>query len=182
MKRYLGRMGGKAPSPPRKPWTKIAWSGTGAFLGIYLVAVLNRLIDSELTAHLFLIGSFGASAALIYGVPQAEFAQPRNVLGGHVLGALIGITLYKVMPEPAVLSSALAVALAVVAMLATRTMHPPAAGTALIAVTGSSNSHVLGYTFVLTPVALGAVILLLVGLAFNNLSGNPRRHYPVYWY
>lgn len=78
--------------------------------------------------------------------------------------------------------SALAVALSIVAMHATRTLHPPGGATALIAVSGSSNSHMLGYSFVLSPVALGALIMLLVALLINNLSGNPKRHYPVYWF
>lgn len=181
MRYYFKRMGSKAASPPRKPWTKIAWSGVGAFVGIYLVAVLSDFVSSDITDHLFLIGSFGASAVLIYGAPQTEFSQPRNLVGGHVLSALIGISLYKLMPEPVALASALAVALSVVVMHATRTLHPPGGATALIAVTGSSNSHVLGYSFVLAPVALGALVLLLVALLINNLSGNPKRHYPVYW-
>jgi CBS domain-containing membrane protein len=181
MKFYFKRMAGKATSPPRKPWRKIAWSGLGAFVGIFLVAVLNRLISSSLTEHLFLIGSFGASAVLIYGAPQAEFSQPRNLVGGHLISAIIGITLYKLLPDSGALASALAVSLAVVAMHATRTLHPPGGATALIAATGSSGSHVLGYMFVLTPVAVGALVMLAVALVVNNLSGNPKRHYPVFW-
>lgn len=181
MRYYLKRMGHKAACPPRKPWSKIVWSGLGAFLGIYLVAILSKFVSNDITAHLVLIGSFGASAVLIYGAPQAEFSQPRNLVGGHVLSALIGISLYKLMPEPVALASALAVALSIIGMHITRTLHPPGGATALIAVTGSSGSHVLGYSFVLTPVALGALVLLLVALLVNNLSSNPKRHYPVYW-
>jgi CBS-domain-containing membrane protein len=181
MRYYFKRMGSKAASPPRRPWTKIAWSGLGAFVGIYLVATLSKFVSSDITDHLFLIGSFGASAVLLYGAPQAEFSQPRNLVGGHVLSALIGITLYKLFPEPVALVSALAVALSIIAMHATRTLHPPGGATALIAVSGSSNSHLLGYGFVLAPVALGALVMLLVALVINNLSSNPKRHYPVYW-
>ncbi|MDI6747783.1 MAG: HPP family protein [Rhodocyclaceae bacterium] len=182
MRYYFKRMGSKTPCPPRKPWTKIAWSGLGAFVGIYLVAVMSTLVSQDITDHLFLIGSFGASAVLLYGAPQAEFSQPRNLVGGHVLSALIGITLCKLFPEPVALISALAVALSLVAMHATRTIHPPGGATALIAVSGSSNSHMLGYSFVLSPVALGALVMLLVALLINNLSGNPKRHYPMYWF
>lgn len=182
MRFYLKRMAGKGSNPPRRPWSKIAWSGLGAFVGIYLVAMLNNFVSTGITDHLFLIGSFGASAVLLYGAPQAEFSQPRNLVGGHVLSALIGISLYKLMPEPVALASALAVALSIVAMHATRTLHPPGGATALIAVTGSSNSHVLGYTFVLAPVALGALVMLAVALVVNNFSGNPKRHYPLYWF
>ncbi len=181
MRYYFKRMGSKAASPPRRPWTRIAWSGVGAFVGIYLVATMSKFVSNEIADHLFLIGSFGASAVLLYGAPQAEFSQPRNLVGGHVLSALIGISLYKLMPDLVPLASALAVALSIVAMHATRTLHPPGGATALIAVSGSSNSHMLGYSFVLSPVALGALVMLLVALLINNLSSNPKRHYPVYW-
>ena len=76
MRYYFKRMGSKAASPPRRPWTKIAWSGLGAFVGIYLVATLSKFVSNDITDHLFLIGSFGASAVLLYGAPQAEFSQP----------------------------------------------------------------------------------------------------------
>ena len=67
-------------------------------------------------------------------------------------------------------------------MHATRTLHPPGGATALIAVIGSSQIHDLGFMFVVTPIATGALILLLIALAVNNLSRNPKRHYPRYWW
>jgi CBS-domain-containing membrane protein len=39
----------------------------------------------------------------------------------------------------------------------------------------------MGYMFVVSPIGLGAIILLLVALVINNLSNNPKRHYPQYW-
>jgi CBS domain-containing membrane protein len=63
----------------------------------------------------------------------------------------------------------------------TRTLHPPGGATALIAVIGSSQIHQLGYMFVLSPIALGALVMLLIALFVNNLSNNPKRHYPRYW-
>jgi CBS-domain-containing membrane protein len=180
MRYYFKRMGSKAASPPRKPWTKIAWSGLGAFVGIYLVATLSQLVSNDITDHLFLIGSFGASAVLLYGAPQAEFSQPRNLVGGHVLSALIGITLYKLFPEPVALVSALAVALSIIAMHATRTLHPPGGATALIATLGTPEISRLGYGYVLMPATLGPLLLLLVALLVNNLPKT--RRYPEVWW
>ncbi len=182
MRNFFQKMKGTAKSPPRKPFSKIAWSWLGAFIGIYLISILNRLFHADATDNLFLIGSFGASAVLVYGAPQAEFSQPRNLLGGHILSALVGITVYKLIPGDVSLASALAVSLSIMAMHLTRTLHPPGGATALIAVIGSSEIHALGYIFVLSPVALGAVVILLVALVINNLSSNPKRHYPVFWY
>jgi CBS domain-containing membrane protein len=64
----------------------------------------------------------------------------------------------------------------------TRTLHPPGGATALIAVIGSAQIHALGYLFVITPIAIGAFILLIIALAVNNMSDNPKRHYPRYWW
>jgi CBS domain-containing membrane protein len=82
MRYYFKRMGSKAASPPRRPWTRIAWSGLGAFVGIYLVATMSKFVGNDLGDRLFLIGSFGASAVLLHGASQGEFSQPRNFVGG----------------------------------------------------------------------------------------------------
>ena len=80
------------------------------------------------------------------------------------------------------LLSALAVSLSIVLMHITRTLHPPGGATALIAVIGSSQIHELGYMYVITPIATGAFILLIIALVVNNMSNNPNRHYPRYWW
>lgn len=130
--------------------------------------------------NLFLIGSFGATAVLLYGAPAVPFAQPRYVLGGHFLSALIGVTVYQLLPDPVWLASALAVSFAILAMYLTQTTHPPGGATALIAVIGSNKVHALGFWYVLDPVLEGIALLLLVALLVNNLS--PERRYPHYWW
>ena len=179
---FFEKMKGGAACPPRKPFSKIAWSWLGAFVGIYLVSILSRLTHTDPLDSLFLVGSFGASAVLIYGAPQVEFAQPRNLLGGHIISAAIGVTIYKYVALDIALLGALAVSLSIVAMHFTRTMHPPGGATALIAVIGSAEVHSIGYQFVMTPIASGALVLLIVALVVNNLSSNPKRHYPRYWF
>lgn len=181
IKAFFKRMKGGEPGPPRKPFSKIAWSWLGAFIGIYLVSVMSRFTHAELLNSLFLVGSFGASAVLIYGAPQAEFSQPRNLLGGHIISAAIGVTVYKYLSLDVALLGALAVSLSIVAMHFTRTLHPPGGATALTSVIGSAEVHNTGYLFVLSPVGTGAIIMLLVALVVNNLSSNPKRHYPKYW-
>ena len=181
MNSFFKRMRGGETCPPRKPFSKIAWSWLGAFLGIYLVSVMSRLMHLDLLNSMFLVGSFGASAVLIYGAPQAEFSQPRNLVGGHVISAIIGVSIYKYLSLDIAILGALAVSLSIVAMHFTRTLHPPGGATALIAVIGSAQVHSSGYMFVLSPIATGAVILLVVALFVNNLSSNPKRHYPRYW-
>ena len=152
------------------------WSFLGAFIGIGLIAYIQSLKFPPLE-NVFLIGSFGASAVLVYGAIQSPLAQPRNLIGGHVVSAIVGVTVAKVMPDIIWLTAPLAVATSIVAMQITRSLHPPGGATALIAVSGGTKIAELGYLYVITPVFSGALILLLVALIFNNIT--KKRHYPV---
>jgi CBS domain-containing membrane protein len=148
----------------------------GAFAGIGLVGFINSRYF-VLNDNLFLIGSFGASSVLIYGVINSPLAQPRNLIGGHLICAVIGVTVHKIIPDEIWLASALAVALSIVAMQITKTLHPPGGATALIANIGSEKIKALGYVYVLSPVLTGVMILFVVALIFNNISKS--RSYPL---
>ncbi|MBW2066361.1 MAG: HPP family protein [Deltaproteobacteria bacterium] len=176
---YLAKMKGNTKSPPRVGLDEILWSWAGAFLGITPVAYLNYNI-LEGTDLVMVIGSFGASAVLIYGAVKSPLAQPRNLIGGHVLSAVIGIICYKLFNMHMWLAASLAVATAIALMHATKTLHPPGGATALIAVIGSEKIHDLGYLYALIPVGAGALIMLIVALMVNNISKN--RQYPEFWF
>lgn len=104
-------------------------------------------------------------------------AQPRNLLGGHLISAFIGVTIVKVFPDIIWFTAPLAVSFSIVAMQITKTLHPPGGATSLIAVIGSEKVKSLGYFFVFSPVLTGALILLGVALVFNNAT--PLRKYPI---
>lgn len=181
LKKYLSRMRGTEKCPPRKPFSKIVWSWVGAFAGIFAITQLNGLLEINGVDSLFLIGSFGASAVLLYGVPMAELSQPRNLILGHVISATIGVSIYYLISDNTSIACALAVSTSIAAMHYTRSLHPPAGATALIAIIGAPKIHQLGYWYILSPVLTGALILLIIALIINNLSSNPKRHYPRYW-
>ncbi|MCP4686449.1 MAG: HPP family protein [Desulfobacterales bacterium] len=175
---YFNKMKGMSKSPPTVSLSEIAWSWIGAFLGISAVAYINyNLIEK--TDFVMVIGSFGASAVLIYGAIKSPLAQPRNLVGGHVISAIIGVACYKMFPDQIWLASSLAVATAIAVMHATKTLHPPGGATALIAVIGSGKIHDLGFLYALAPVGLGAVIMLVVALLVNNIPRS--REYPEFW-
>ena len=119
---------------------------------------------------------------MAYGIPQAEFSQPRNLIGGHVVSALVGVCIFQVLGADSIASYPLAVALAILAQQVTRTVHPPGGATALIAVIGGESIHELGFLYVLCPVLVGSVIMVLVALLVNNFSGDSKRNYPSYWW
>ena len=171
-------MKGTTKSPPMVSFSEIGWSWIGAFLGIAAVAYINFNII-EGTDLVMVIGSFGASAVLIYGAVKSPLAQPRNLIGGHIISAVVGVTCYKVFPSQMWLASSLAVATAIAIMHATKTLHPPGGATALIAVIGSNKIHSLGDLYAIIPAGLGAVIMLVVALLVNNIPKG--RRYPDFW-
>jgi CBS-domain-containing membrane protein len=175
---YFEKMKGTTKSPPRVSFSEIIWSWIGAFIGISMVSYINYNV-LEKTDFVMVIGSFGATAVLVYGAIRSPLAQPRNVVGGHILSAIIGVTCYQLFGSHLWLASALAVATAIAVMHATKTLHPPGGATSLIAVIGSTKIHSLGYLYVLIPTALGASVMLLVALAVNNIPAN--RRYPEFW-
>lgn len=175
---YFQKMKGVSSSPPAPGIQEIAWSWLAAFLGIAAVSVIHFNL-LEQTDLIMVIGSFGASAVLIYGAIRSPLAQPRNLLGGHILSAIIGVFCYQTFHGEMWLAAALAVATAIAVMHATRTLHPPGGATALIAVLGGEKVHELGYLYVLVPVASGALIMLLVALLINNIPKT--RKYPDFW-
>ena len=156
-------------------FTENFWAFLGSFVGIGIIAYLQ----SKTLPHsdvVFLIGSFGASCVLIYGVIQSPLAQPRNLIGGHVISAIVGVTIAKFMPDIMWLNASLSVSISIVLMQLTKTLHPPGGATALIAVTGSTEIKNLGYWYVISPVLSGVLILLFVALIFNNMTS--KRSYP----
>lgn len=153
----------------------LVWSWMGSFLGILAIAFfhLNFLNDIDMS---LIIGSFGASAVLIYGAIHSPLAQPRNVLGGHILSAIVGVASFKLCGDYLWLCAALAVATSILIMQLTLTLHPPGGATALIAVIGSEQIHALGFYYVLVPVASGAVVMLFIAFVVNNIP--KKRYYP----
>ncbi|WP_294820392.1 HPP family protein [uncultured Flavobacterium sp.] len=151
------------------------WAFVGSFIGLGTIAFLQYKALPEQDV-IFLIGSFGASCVLVYGVIQSPLAQPRNLIGGHVISAFIGVTVQKLLPDIVWLAAPLAVSLSIVSMQITKTLHPPGGATALIAVTASPEIKAMGYMYLLTPVLTGALVLLAAALIFNNMTRN--RQYP----
>jgi len=176
---YFEKMAGMTKSPAKVSLSEILWSWFGAFWGISAVSYMNYDILQK-TDFVMVIGSFGASAVLIYGAIKSPLAQPRNLIGGHVISAIVGVSCYKVLGSQMWLASSVAVATAIAVMHATKTLHPPGGATSLIAVIGSSKVHALGYLYAVIPSGIGAAIMLLVALLVNNIPQN--RRYPEFWF
>lgn len=145
----------------------------GSLFGIFLTGLLCHLAGWVLPGLPWLVAPLGASAVLIFAVPASPMAQPWPVVGGNTLSALAGIAGVHgahLLGSPE-LAAALAVATAIALMLALRCLHPPGGATALMMVLGGISSPV----FAFYPVMLNSVLLVLMGILYNNAT---RRAYP----
>jgi len=179
VREYLSKMKGGAKSPPGVGLGEVLWALAGSAIAIFLCQYISaRYFEpKDLT---LVVGSLGASAVLVYGAIKSPFAQPRNLVGGHVISGLVGVACFQLFGGTPWLAASLAVSLSIAAMLVTKTVHPPGGATALIAVIGGPKVHALGFLYPFVPAGLGALILLAVALLINNLSRN--RSYPAYWF
>lgn len=140
-------------------------SAFGAFLCISLLSFLHF---SEY-GDIWLIPPFGASMVLVMAVHNSPLAEPKNIFLGHTLSALSGVVIFALMGS-SFISLGIAVGLAVFVMATFDSIHPPAGANPIIAILGGK-----GLSFVLMPVALGAVVIILFALCYNKLLG---RDYP----
>lgn len=140
------------------PFTKSLIAGLGASLCIYLIAMGGDLSP----AYLGVMAPFGATMVILFALPQSPLAQPRNIIGGHFLTALLGVLMaqyFDITP----LTLGIATGLGVTLMMLTHTLHPPAgANPLLIMLTGAS------WQFALNPVLTGSLLIVLFGYCYHR--------------
>ena len=68
------------------------------FAGLFSVITIGVLtiLTYKTEFGIFLIASFGSSMVLLYGYPESPFAQPKNVFFGHLLTAVVGLSLIHI--------------------------------------------------------------------------------------
>ena len=166
---YFQKFKGLSTSlPPSPPLSQVGFIWFGAFLAATVVGSLAYYTKQPLV-----LGSFGASIFVLFILPDTPFAQPRNVIGGHFVSTLTGLVfLHFVSPDWWSMALSLATALSVMQLL--RVPHPPAGSNPFIVFLVGAN-----WEFLLTPTLIGAILLVLVALFYNNISKD--RSYPKYW-
>ena len=160
------------PKQPPLPLKEKALSGLSAFFGIAILSLLKEQYPAEFTN--MILASMGATAVLLFAAPHSTLVQPSAILGGHLLSALVGVAAQQWVPAP--YTAAVAVGGAITLMHLFHCLHPPGGATAIFAVIGGPSVWDLGYGYVLSPVAVNAVLMLLLGMIINNL----RSHSTIY--
>lgn len=140
----------------------------GSFIGVLLTFILTINITNNHNSAALITGSTGATAFLIFTLPNSVFSQSWSVLGGHVVSALIGVSCFKLLGN-SVIATALSVALSVIGMHLLRCPHPPGAATALLAVIGGEDITNLGYHYVIFPILLNILALLMISHSYKHI-------------
>ena len=154
--------------------------GIGAGVTIAILAYITfQSILSGSNYGLWLITTFGSTVVLVFGYPDNEFAQPKNVLLGHLLCALVGIvfvTAFEISQDRSIyfLSIGIAVGIAVMLMMAFKITHPPAGGNTIIVMIAQDS-----FQFLIFPITVGAITIIIGGVIYNRFI--LKKNYPLKW-
>jgi CBS domain-containing membrane protein len=163
LKKYTFYFGG---DQPHISWLERFRSVFGIFLGLLLVLTISKYLGDLSGVNEWLMASLGASALLVFVLPQSPMAQPWAVIAGNTLSALVGISVIHFVDDP-LMAMSLVASLSIFGMFILRCLHPPAAAIALIVVLG----NVMHYRYAFFPIMIDSVVLVLVGAVYSNLTG-----------
>lgn len=167
--------------PPIKSCLYILLSSFYSFVGLFTIIAVE-----DHTGFLLIVASLGASTVLLFDTIDSPLAQPKNVIGGHLISAFIGVSYNKLfmlgdgqyyyIP----LVGALSVSTSIMIMSFTNLVHPPGGATALIPIIGSESIKNLGFMYIINPIGSSICFLVAMAIILNNLSSD--RHYPTFWF
>ena len=148
-----------------------------SLLAIAALAVILYFV--EVLTHAAIVAALGASTFIVFAMPHSITAQPRRLIGGHVVGVIVGTVCYFAFftgPPGRLLANwqfvayivyAVAVGLAMFIMAVTNTEHPPAASTALGIVAHEWSYQVV--IFILLAVIILAIVRRLLRRYLRDL-------------
>ena len=138
-------------------------AGLGAAVAIFALAAVQGRSGLAL-----LVPSFGASCALVFAVPESPFSRPRNLIGGHLLSSAVGFVALAILGQGPVAMAA-GVGIAIIVMMLTKTMHPPAGGDPLIIILLAPP-----LMFLAMPIVVGTVLIAVFGLLWRHALSRMR--------
>ena len=156
-------------------------AGIGAAITIAILSYITfQSILADSVYGLWLAASFGSSVVVVFGYPDNQFSQPKNVILGHLLCAFVGIifvTLFKISQDRTIffLAIGLAVGLSVMLMMALKVTHPPAGGNTIVVMLTQDS-----FQFLIFPILVGAVTVIIGGIIYNRFI--LKKKYPLKWF
>lgn len=158
---------GKEKLAPRPRNLEIIRALVGGAVSIFILLVLSKLSHNP-----WIMAPFGASCVILYAVSQSPLAQPRNVIFGHFISALVGLCFLKWFGVHD-LSIAFSVGVAIALMMYFRCVHPPAGANPLVILLTAQTIH-YEWSFLLFPVLTGAIALVIVAYVVNNFKSTQK--------
>jgi len=155
--------------------------GIGAGVTIAILAYITfQSILSGTNYGLWLAASFGSSVVVVFGYPENEFSQPKNVLFGHLLCALVGIifvTLFNITQDRSIffITIGLAIGISVMLMMAFKITHPPAGANTIVVMLAQDS-----FQFLIFPIMVGAITIIIGGVIYNRFI--LKKKYPLKWF
>ena len=144
-----------------------------SWLGALLAITALGLI-SAWSQYGLVVAPFGASTVLLFGHPESPLAQPRNMVLGNSLAAVVSVVCVATLGDAAwVMGLAVGITISLGQLL--RCLHPPAGAVALLGVLLQARPG-----FILVPVLSGSLLLLALALLFHRLPPRPTP-YPHHW-
>lgn len=95
------------------------------------------------------------------------------MIEGHLLSTISALVMWSLLGK-SLFSIGIVLVTVLILMALTKTIHPPAAATALVVVNNQT-----GWGF-LIPILLGVLLLIFISILYNNLFS--KRQYPQYWF
>jgi CBS-domain-containing membrane protein len=157
----------------------LAGIGAGVTIGILAYITFQSALSGTVYG-LWLAASFGSTVVVVFGYPDNEFSQPKNVLLGHLLCALVGImfvTLFEISQDRLIffVVIGLAVGIAIMLMMAFNITHPPAGGNTIVVILTQDS-----FQFLIFPIMVGAITIIIGGVIYNRFI--LKKNYPLKWF
>jgi CBS domain-containing membrane protein len=148
-------------------------AGLGALIGISLCALVVRIDAVMGGSTLFLVAPLGATAVLVFCVPNSPLAQPWSAIVGNVVAAVVAMLAIYLVPAPWTVG--VAVGGAITAMMLVRALHPPGGAVALLTALDPASAQDAGLLFPVMPIGVLTAILVVAAIFYNRITG---RVYP----
>ncbi|KHF40578.1 hypothetical protein LQ50_08640 [Halalkalibacter okhensis] len=164
---YVKKMKGVSVQDPNVRLTDSLISAGGGLIAMILISILAVSLGYPMA-----LGPIGASCLLVFAAYEGPFSQPRHIIGGHILSTVAALSIWDLFGRSHI-TIGITLAVVVLLMLITKTMHPPAAASAIVAINTQT-----GWGMLLT-IIISAIIVVVISVLYNNLFEN--RTYPRRW-
>lgn len=164
---YLKKMKGRAREKDRIDYIDSFVSAIGGLIAIIIISFVAVYLGYPMA-----LAPLGASCLIVFGAHKGLMSQPRNVIGGHVISTTSALIIWSVFGKSLFIIG-LVLAIVLIIMTLTKTVHPPAAASALVVVNSQA-----GWGF-LVLILIGTLLLVFISMIYNNLFQT--RQYPKHW-